>query len=122
MNIVSRKRWISACGIGMFGLLCSSCVTPGEDNVAVSGAVSFGVDFYDPFYYSPFYYDPFYYNYRFWGPTYRIAPPQHGEPRYDPHRNPPPPHTYRPAPPSHPTPSIPSRPPPRQSPRAGPQP
>jgi len=97
------QRWIRCVGgILLLTLLCGACVVPGDRYV--SGSVSYGVDFYEPYGR----------DYGGWGPGYLVGPPRTGDRHFDARHESPTRHSYRPAPRTRPMPSIPTRPrPPR---------
>jgi len=96
-----RKLWLG--GIILVTLICGACVAPGDRYV--SGSVSYGVDFYEPYGH----------DYGGWGPGYMVGPPRIGNRHFNAPPISPPRHSYRPALPSRPMPSIPTRPrPPRR--------
>ena len=94
-------RWSAiALVLGLFTVLSSGCVVPGDGYGYDNGAtVGIGLGYYEP-------YDSYYGG---WGPDYRVGPVygDHYRPRYDAGRQFP--HAYKAAPISRPAPSIPSR-------------
>jgi hypothetical protein len=91
-------RWSAiALVLGLFTVLSSGCVVPG-DGYGYNGDVGVGVDYYEP-------YGAFYGG---WGPGYYVGPYRDGN--YRPYRGGgPTPHAYRSAPESRSMPSIPAR-------------
>ena len=91
-------RWSAiALVLGLFTVLSSGCVVPG-DGYGYNGDVGVGVD----------YYEPFGAIYGGWGPGYYVGPYRDGGHGAYRGGGRPSGHTYRPAPASHPMPSIPS--------------
>lgn len=85
--------------LGLFTVLLSGCVVPGDGyGYDTSARIGIGLGYYEPYgaYYGG------------WGPGYRVGP-IHGD-NYRPDRGGRPiPHTYRAAPATRPVPSIPAR-------------
>lgn len=97
MNILVLRRSAIAFVIGLFTVILSGCIVPGN-GYGYDGNVDVGVN----------YYEPFGGVYGGWGPGYNVGPYRgggHGPERGGGHSSG---HAYRAAPASHPMPSIPS--------------
>lgn len=99
MKILLARWSATAFVIGLFTVMSSGCVVPG-DGYGYDTRVSIGVDYYEP-------YGAFYGG---WGPGYNVGPYRDGNYRSGRGGGRPTPHAYRPAPESQSMPSLPSRP------------